>query len=93
MIKVQAGDTPTLLCDVTVCEQQQGKRMNDRRVSDENVPVGFDSAEKGQPATRKLFLSSSAQKKDNIRLDVDHHSKHLLWVHFGTCPNLLTEER
>lgn len=78
MIKVQAVYTPTLLCDVAVCEQQQGKGMNDRRVSDENIPVGFDSAEKGQPATRKLFLPSSAQKKDNIHLDVHHHSQHML---------------
>lgn len=54
---------PTNLCDITVCEQQQGQWMDDRRVSDENNPTGFDSSEERQPATGKLFFSSGVQKK------------------------------
>lgn len=66
---------PTNLCDITVCEQQQGKWMDCRRVSDENNPIGFDSSEESQPATGKVFISSGVKKKVHVNLHVHPRSK------------------
>ncbi len=65
---MESGAWPTHFCDVTVCEQQQGERMHSRRVSDENIPIGLDSAEEGQPAIGKLFLSSLKKTKNKKSL-------------------------
>lgn len=62
---METSRCPTWLWDITVCEQQQGEGMDSRRISDENIIVGLDSAEERQPATRELFFPSATQD-DNI---------------------------
>lgn len=62
---MESSTCPTSLNDVTVCEQQQGEWMDCRRVSNENIPTGLDSAEERQPATGEIFFSSTTQMEDN----------------------------
>ncbi|TNN54805.1 hypothetical protein EYF80_035011 [Liparis tanakae] len=54
---------PTRLCEVTVCEQQQGERMDCGGVSDENTSVGLDGTEEeiGLPYLDEVGVEASEQ--------------------------------